>query len=196
MSANLFDITDNKYVEISNVKLSGVVEDHFIRLRGNKFHEVDGVHYQPFDNLSMFHQNYQDHLKENTRESNVIVVDNGGSNIVYTGFDPIDGIIHYEKEKSLMAPKKVRGMDVAAPYLSGRLSYYLNTPDLSGVTRNSDIIDYLSSSDFILPQTDPALMTSAHIDKSSDSNNYGYGSQCYLNAGISECENEIGRAHV
>ena len=45
-SLDLFEITDNEYVEISDVKISGSPENYFFNLYGNTFQEIDGVFYQ------------------------------------------------------------------------------------------------------------------------------------------------------
>ena len=99
---SLFEVTDNKYVQVSNLKISGMTNESFIKLYGNHYQEVDGVYFDNdrnfealFEYILSGNKNfYVDELKKNLSNKNTVIsFDNGGSKLVYQEKNPFP-LIH------------------------------------------------------------------------------------------------------
>ena len=90
---SLFDITDNTYVEISDVIITGTANESLVKLYGNKYQEIDGIYYHDKAEIINYYQDLSIANKEKVAElmasnKNIFSFDNGGSQLVYEEDNP------------------------------------------------------------------------------------------------------------
>ena len=209
-SFDLFDITDNEYVEISDIKLRGVTRQNFVNLYGNLYQELDGIYFdnKVVDYSDLIYGVLRNKYKDKLNKNNVVLnLDNGKSSANFfkdDGFYIYNSIFLYP---GLPLDKYFLSFDIDSPnnFYSLFTSHHVVIPYLNDgneMSRHFEFSDfdeksiskfymreYLNDIDFIsyynneLPEENPGDLRMNYLDV----NDYSHHRQCYRNSKIAKC---------